>query len=529
MTTARPVLAAAAVAALAAAPLFLLASDDAPAKAKKPSRPRPAFVDRTEYDESDGPAMASAARSMPEPVLGQVAPGVPAVALAAGPTPATDVASLPHAATVTPPAPEPVAASPSSRPASPPLPSTLPSDPTAAVPTSNPDAPAVAAAVPTNMLPFRAEDLPLTRPAAVPLEGSAEAGLDERTRFVPPARPDAPAPVVPPPSTEKNVDVGRPFLEWQRATGDWGGARPALEDRGVSLNAQLTADGSLALAGGANPRSGAYRQLFNANVTVDTERLAGLKGGKLYAQFQHQVGRDGSAVVGDAQGFSNIDADGRTQLSELWYEQSVFDGKLRAKVGKADANVDFGTTPFAGEFLNSSFGISPTLGIPTYPDPATGVVVTVTPSEAVYVAGGLFDGSGASGRKTGENGPASFLGSPAGVVLVGEAGYRWRAGADRLAGRVAVGGWHHTGDFAAFDGSTKRGTGGFYVLAEQQLFKVDPAKDEDARGVGVFAQFGRTDGGVSTIEWQAGAGVAWTGPVAGRDDDVLGLGLTYAG
>jgi porin len=374
---------------------------------------------------------------------------------------------------------------------------------------------------------WRPEDLPLTRPANTPLDGSAEAGIDERTRFVPPARPDVPQPIKPPPSTPENVDTGRGFLDWQRATDDWGGLRPQLEDRGISLNAQLTADWSGAIAGGANPRNSAYRQLLNVDITLDTERLAGFKGGTFFAQFQHNVGRNGTDVVGDAQVYSNIDADGRTQIAEVSYQHVFGDETVRVKVGKLDANGDFAAPEYGGEFINSSFGVSPTIPMPTYPDAAAGAVVFVKPIANLYVGAGLYDGSLANGINTGENSVVSFLGSPAGVFIISEAGLTWAAGPRELAGRLALGGWHHTADFEGFDGRLHSGTSGMYVVAEQQVYKVDPANVDDARGVGVFLQYGQTDGDISAIEWHLGGGVAWTGPFDGRDDDVVGLGATY--
>ena len=68
------------------------------------------------------------------------------------------------------------------------------------------------------------------------------------------------------------------------------------------------------------------------------------------------------------QGFlQNADADGRTQIAELWYQQLFLDQKVRVKVGK-DANSEFAVPQNGVAFLNSSFGHSPTIAMPTYPD-----------------------------------------------------------------------------------------------------------------------------------------------------------------
>ena len=122
--------------------------------------------------------------------------------------------------------------------------------------------------------------------------------------------------------------AGLPYLQQPRATGDWFGLRRNLEDAGVMVNARLVADYSKVFQGGASPGGTAFRDLFQLNLTLDAGKLVGLQGGTVFANFQNQAGDNGSKDVGDLQGFDSIDADGRTQLSELWYQQALFDQKL---------------------------------------------------------------------------------------------------------------------------------------------------------------------------------------------------------
>jgi hypothetical protein len=162
------------------------------------------------------------------------------------------------------------------------------------------------------------------------IEGSEEASIDDNLRFIPTTRPMQPEPQRPPLSKEENVDTNKPVHEWQRGTDDWFGARPWLDDRGVSFQANWTLDYSKNFRGGLDTAGSAFRHLFNANLTLNTERLFGLKGGTLFVNFQNQSGDSGLTLTGDAQMFSNIDADGRTQLSELWYEQALLDASGRS-------------------------------------------------------------------------------------------------------------------------------------------------------------------------------------------------------
>ena len=82
----------------------------------------------------------------------------------------------------------------------------------------------------------------------------------------------------------------------------------------------------------------AFRHRFDANLTLDTQKLVGWQGGTFFLDFYTVNGDNGSAeLTGALQSFSNIDAPGRTQIAELWYEQKLLDERLRVKFGKIEA------------------------------------------------------------------------------------------------------------------------------------------------------------------------------------------------
>ena len=342
-------------------------------------------------------------------------------------------------------------------------------------------------------------------------------------------KPQVPQPQRPVMSTEKNVDTGREPHEWQHLTDDWGGARPWLDDHGFVIESSLTFDWSSNWHGGANTNGSSFRHLFLFDITIDTERLFGLPGGTVFMDFMNQNGEDGSQDTGDFQAYSNIDADGRTQIAELWYEHVFLDGKLRVKVGKVEANAEFAYTDNGGEFLNSSMGFSPTIFVlPTYPDPSMAIVVFAYPTDNLYAGVGIFDGAAVEDFMTGTRGPSTFFeSSPADMFVIGEAGITWQWG-EGLAGRLAAGGWGHNGSFERFDGTgNESGTAGFYFLADQTLWREDPSDEDNEQGIGVFLQFGWADGDVSEAELHFGCGVNWIGPIPTRDDDAAGVGITW--
>jgi porin len=375
--------------------------------------------------------------------------------------------------------------------------------------------------------PAGVEGIERAGPPGIPIEGSAEASIDDTLRFLPTTRPTQPEPQKPPAATPENVDTDRPVHEWQRATDDWLGVRPWLDDRGVSLQANLTLDFSKNLRGGLDTGGSATRHLFNANVTLDLERLAGLAGGTVFVNFQNQAGDNGSTLTRDIQAYSNIDADGRTQVSEFWYEQVLMGEKLRVRVGKIDANSEFAKVESAAAFLQSSMGVSPTItAMPKYPDAAFGIDLFLHPCDHWYVGAGVFDGAVQEGVKTGERGPATLFGPPADLYLIGETGVTWDFGG-RRSGRLAAGVWHATGRLERFDGGTASGATGPYVVLEQVLWRPAPGDEADERGVAAFFQYGYADPSVSAFVHHVGGGVSWTGPIPGRADDVAGLGASW--
>jgi carbohydrate-selective porin OprB len=162
--------------------------------------------------------------------------------------------------------------------------------------------------------------------------------------------------------------------------------------------------------------------------------------------FLNAWGGDSFDDAGDWQWSNNIDGPTFAQIAELWWEQKLLDGFLRLKLGKVEANSEFAYTDNGADFLNSSFGFSPTIFVlPSSPDPATAAIVFLYPTPDLSFGFAVFDGATHAGIPTGDRGPRTFFGEPSDLFFIGEAALRW--GADALPGRVSLGGWGHTGEF----------------------------------------------------------------------------------
>ena len=109
--------------------------------------------------------------------------------------------------------------------------------------------------------------------------------------------------------------------------------------------------------GGVSTAGDAFRSLLDIRLNYDPRPFLGISGGLFSLDFQNQNGKNGSdRLVGDVQGFDNTDADGRTQIAELWYQQQLLDNRLRIKVGKVDANTEFAAPARGAGVMNRSFG-----------------------------------------------------------------------------------------------------------------------------------------------------------------------------
>ena len=315
-------------------------------------------------------------------------------------------------------------------------------------------------------------------------------------------------------------------------TDGWFGARQKLADRGITFDISLTADGTKNLQGGIDTAGSAWRVLFDPSMTIDLKPLAGIEGGTVYAEFQYAQGPNASdKLVGDLQGVDNLDGvpgahhQNSTQLAAFWYQQTAFDGLLRFKIGKSDANYEFDHSAFAQEFLQQSYGSSATLfTLPTYPDPAFGLDIFVKPTKETQIGFGVYDGSLANGVATGAMGPSTFFKSHD-LFFIGEIDQSWKLGPDQLAGRFGVGGWYSTNTFRKLEGGETAGTGGPYVLVDQAVWRANPTDDHDTRGIGLFVMWGMAEAAIVQFDHNVGGGVTWTGPLDKRPNDILGTGI----
>lgn len=308
-------------------------------------------------------------------------------------------------------------------------------------------------------------------------------------------------------------------------TGDWGGVRTKMHDRGVDVIAILTLDDTWNLAGGKHRTRaiGDYEYLFDLIIKADTCPLLHYPGGTLFLELQSHHGKSPTLdSVGSFNFVDIIEAPPFNSLYSLWYKQASEDGRFWILAGKSDAWVNFEHVDHSFYFFNAGYEGPPTiLFFPTYPNPAMSVIGFATfPDDIVTLTMGVFDGSLAEGAQTGKLGVTGhFFNHLAGhAFIIGELGFNWTP--TPYTGRLGVGVWKHTAEFEKFGGGNKKGTWGPYATLEQIV-----RKTETQEGA-AFLIFGAANPTVSQAHRYYAGGTTWKGISKGRPDDVIGAGIS---
>ncbi|WP_020178680.1 carbohydrate porin [Methylopila sp. M107] len=328
---------------------------------------------------------------------------------------------------------------------------------------------------------------------------------------------------------------------WTRdaLTGDWGGARTKLYERGVKFEAEYTGDASTNLSGGFRRGEG-YSGFLSLGLTLDLEKLAGWTGGEVYAGAYIIRGHGLTTYdIGNLLAVSGVEADHANRLGEVYFKQTLFDGRFSIRIGQLLADSEFITSDTAGLFVNSAFGwpgingaVLPSGG-PAYPVPTPGVHVTYQFNDAFSAQAAIYNGDPA-----GHNVNPHNLDFPLheGVFGIGELAYK----TDGLFGKpgvIKVGAWFNTAnkfDDLRFAGVTHGNDYAVYGMIDQTIWEGGGSADlkdpsPDTSSVSVFARTVWTpQENRNLIDYYLDAGLNLKGFVPGRAEDIFGVAVAYA-
>jgi porin len=299
---------------------------------------------------------------------------------------------------------------------------------------------------------------------------------------------------------------------------------PLHGGQGISLEYLYTGEVFSNTQGGLRTRGATqYEGLLDLIITADFQEAGIPLPGRFFIHGQNTHGRGLTEdFVGDTQTLSNIDSfDNIMQVGEYWWQFSLLDDNLTFLVGKQDVNNDFVVTEMATDFIQSSFGISPDVAVPTYPAQSFAAVVKAQLTEATEFKLGVWDGRP-------DGGSWGFSGS--GVTLtVCEVKSRYEIGCDDRAGGWYLGTAYHSDDFLHPNRPMEnRGNYIVYFGAEQILWRECTADENGDQGLGVFGQYSWSPPHIDTQHQYIGSGIVYHGLLPLRDNDTIGAGVAHA-
>ncbi|HEV2628027.1 MAG TPA: carbohydrate porin [Pseudolabrys sp.] len=342
--------------------------------------------------------------------------------------------------------------------------------------------------------------------------------------------------------------------EQDTLTGDWGGARTALKDKGVDLTLTYINEAFGVLGGGLSRRS-SYEGRFEFSVDTDLQKLVGWDGATTHVTVYqlHNGGHDAVENAGSISDPSNIDALATTRLFTAWFQQNAFDDRVSLRIGQIAADDEFLNSQTASGLINGTFGWADVVaanmlnGGPAFPLATPGVRLAVKPTDALTVQTAVFSGNPAGGSCTDTPQQCNRYGTTfsfsGGALWMGELQYAINQGKDAvgLPGVYKLGGWYATADFNdlhyGLDASgtqvslgvdsnatplTHKGNSGIYGVADQMVWR---GKESS---LNFFLRGGFAPSDRNLVSYYVDAGAGLKGPLPGRPDDTLTFGVAYA-
>jgi len=343
------------------------------------------------------------------------------------------------------------------------------------------------------------------------------------------------------------------WLEANGMTGDWGGMRTGLQERGVEFFGGYMAEVWGNTTGGE--KTGAvYTGLLDFGLEVDLERALGWSGASVSTTWLWISGKDASEeLVGNFFTISNIAGFQTLRMLELWFQQNFWEDKVSVRIGQLTADSEFVISDYAGVFLNGTFGwpafmyMNLPAGGPGYPMGTPGVRLALQPVgwfsfQTAVFQGNVYDQDvnrhGFRWRLDGENG----------FLFLNEARGGW---GDGLPGQFKAGFWAQSGRMAdVLAESTDSGNFGWYFIADQMLYREAEAGAADGsgkavaggkggksfespdqvsgQGLGWFGRLAFQKGDRNFVDFYFDTGLAYRGLIPGRDDDTVGVGFAFA-
>jgi len=315
-------------------------------------------------------------------------------------------------------------------------------------------------------------------------------------------------------------------------TGDWGGLRARLSDRGVHIEFTHRSDVISNTSGGIKSGT-AWLGYTDARLQADLGKLHGWSGLTAYFHFHSILGDKPNAdMVGSFMGVDNLETSVNTaQFSQASLEKMLLDDHLSILLGLYPIDSEFYVSDTSGLFVHPSFGMAAELaqagvnGPAIYPMGALGARIKyVSADNKAYAQLAVQDG--VPGDPNNPYGTQIKLNPSDGSFSIAEFGYT--SSSDEV-NKTALGVWGYSAyfnDLQAVDAQgnpLKRASVGWYALMERTIYA---EKQDAAQGLAGFVRLGFANPDIYQSEWSTSVGLQYTGLLAGRDSDAAGIAFT---
>lgn len=325
-------------------------------------------------------------------------------------------------------------------------------------------------------------------------------------------------------------------------TGDWGGLRSDLRDKGVDISIGYTGELATNVSGGTQKAVTETGQV-TVGAAIDADKLIGLNGGSFQATVTYRRGHNLQQTAGLDTLLQVQEVYGRGQtfrLTEFSYAQDL-GGGLDVELGRLPIGNDFSS--FSCDFMNGSFCGAPIGNIGgdfwyNWPVSQWAARVRVRHGSS-YAMLGAYE---VNPRNLDNSFTIGHFKGATGVLVPFEAGRQVRLGSAGLPGLYRVGGWYSTANaddvllgrdrlpaIAANEPMLQRsGRYGGFVMLNQQLtghYVVQANGDaHTTQGITAFATFTQADRHTARVDNQITTGLRYLGFASGRPNDFLQIG-----
>ncbi len=329
-------------------------------------------------------------------------------------------------------------------------------------------------------------------------------------------------------------------------TGDWGGLRTELLEKGYDFQFSYQSESATNLSGGYDDdHTARYTDQFNMGGMFDLQKILGWEKANFQLLITERSGRD---ITNDrladprtgSIGSSTQEIYGRGQtwrITTMAYQQKFFDDVLDIKVGRLPIGSDFDSTGCV--FQNNALcgGLVGHGSTVWYNSPVGqwGGRVKVNFTPQIYAQVGVYEYN--PSLLESNNGFKLNTAGRVGNTYVSEVGWTPSLGEHGMAGKYMVGGYWNSADakdvledrhgnprqISGQDADQLDGRYGMYAYARQQVTTVG---GDNKRGLSLFAHYAQYDKRSSTLDWQAQVGAIYAGPFDARPQDSMAIGFS---